>query len=109
MAVREDRMTWLGSMVRVMVQVQTDARKDSTKQLFVSHYIYYESYGSSDSEDHCCLLDIKLSYKKKHFASGVPADAVPEAGAGQLHLLHGEPGLRSRPNSCQGELQVFPH
>ena len=30
MAVREDRMTWLGSMVRVMVQVQTDATKDST-------------------------------------------------------------------------------
>ena len=38
MAVREDRMTWLGSMVRVMVQVLTDAKKDSTKQLFVSHY-----------------------------------------------------------------------
>ena len=46
-------------------------------------------------------------HKKKNFASGVPADAVPEAGAGQLHLLHGEPGLRSRANSCQGELQVF--
>ena len=37
MAVREDRMTWLGSMVRVMVQVKTDAKEDFHK-LFVSHY-----------------------------------------------------------------------
>ena len=42
----------------------------------------------------------------KIWFAGVPADAVPQAGPGQLHLLHGQPSLRPRPNPCQGELQV---
>ena len=44
---------------------------------------------------------------KEVWYAGVPADAVHQTRAGQLHLLLGQPSLRPRPNPCQGELQVL--
>ena len=149
MALREDRMTWLGGMVRVMVQVYPLVNKpsrlivvwtkrhclpicwqlwpvlhawcsfkQSTSRVILQdllaslfNFLRKNTYFLQNlikSSQFCRLLTDKdcIAWNRRWYA-GVPADAVPEARAGQLYLLHGQPRLRPRSNPCQGELQVW--